>query len=341
MNKNSVFHFLIILVAVTTLFGCSQPAEERDLVVYSAGPRSVIEDIVADYEQKNGQSVRLFVATTGQLMAKLEAERFRPQADVVIFASPVAAEALHQQRRLMPLAPDQIYSDYFHNDWHHREAFYVATSAAYVGVGLSNTVIEALNASALAWNDLFALADKQRIAMPSPSRSGTAGDFVVDYVLRFSDGFGTIQQARRSGMEFPTANSQALSGLMVGTYDMVLGAVDYLVFAQQARGSDMKMFYPPEGVTLITRPAAILASTEQPEQAQQFVAHLLTSDSQERLASAHLLPLDRRVSLSPERTAVNPAYVWLPDAEEALRSQNDILRRFQYQVERAPVVRNP
>ncbi|MCC5855053.1 MAG: extracellular solute-binding protein [Idiomarina sp.] len=310
----------------------SKQSENTDLVIYSAGPRPVIERLVADFEAQHNVRIRLFVATTGQLMAKLEAERFRPQADIVIFASPVAAEALHRQGRLASLADIEL-PNQEQPEWHHDDGYYLATSAAYVGVALNDRQRE----WSPSWLELFNSTNQYRLAMPSPSRSGTAGDFVVDYVLRDDSAFSRILAARQAGLEFPAANSQALTGLLIGTYDGILAAVDYLVFAQQARGNNIVMHYPSDGVPLITRPIAMLQHSTQRESARLFIQHLFTVESQSVMADAHLLPIRSDVALSPQRAAVTPTTAWLPDNVEGLTHQGPILRRFQYEIERAPI----
>lgn len=249
----------ILCLGLTLLLGCGRQGESA-LVIYSAGPRPLIEQIAEDFSKTHNIPVRLFVATTGQLMAKLEAERFRPQADVVIFASDVAAEALRSGDRLAPLTgltlPDT------HADWHDPNGYYLATSAALVGVALGREQAQL----APDWPQLFSGDFPGRVAMPSPSRSGTAGDFVVSRVLeRGDEAWQQFTRARAGGMEFPAANSQALTSLMIGNYQ------------------------------------AIALS-------------------------------DTRQSIAP------PAVIQRSDVGAALREQATILRRFQYQIERAQVV---
>lgn len=318
----------LLLVTLLLIGACARSGSDF-LVVYSAGPRPLIEELAQEFTEQTGHPVRLFVATTGQLMAKLEAERFRQQADVILLASPVAAEHLKQQGRLLPL-------DVSAHPWHDPELYYAATSAAAVGVAIGSRVSEQLD-----WQDWLTYEGPLRLAMPSPSRSGTAGDFLVDWVARHPDiAWPLLQQARQAGLEFPAANSQAMTSLLIGTYDVVLAAVDYIVFNQQAQGSDVQLYYPASGAPLITRPVAVLANTSKPELAQQFVHYLLQEDSQQRIAGRHLMPLADNVDWSEQRQRSVLPSTHLMDAENALADQGRVLRRFQYQLERSAIVRS-
>lgn len=320
----------LLLVASSFCLGACTDRSAGELVVYSAGPRPLIEQLTADFTAESGIPVRLFVATTGQLMAKLEAERFRPRADVVIFASPVAAEALKSQGRLASLRG--LVDPQTDSPWHDPDGYYLATSAAAVGVALAGD----FSRQRPDWEDFFGGGFPGRAALPSPSRSGTAGDFVVSRVLeRGEAAWGEFAQARASGLEFPAANSQALGGLLIGSYQAVIGAADYLVYRQIEQGADIAMHYPASGVPLVTRPVALLAQSQRRAEGRRFAEFLLQTPAQRRIAAAHLIPLRGDVAPSAERAAAGEIPARLLDVQRALAEQGRILRRFQYRVERS------
>ena len=62
-------------------------AQAETLTVYSAGPGGMINKLAADFQKMTGATVNVFQATTGKVMARLEAEQANPVADVVISAS--------------------------------------------------------------------------------------------------------------------------------------------------------------------------------------------------------------------------------------------------------------
>lgn len=74
------------------------------LTVYTAGPGSLAKSTASGFEQQTGVKVTVFQATTGKVMARLEAEQANPQADVLISASWDTAEDLHQRGWLLPFA---------------------------------------------------------------------------------------------------------------------------------------------------------------------------------------------------------------------------------------------
>lgn len=312
--------------------GCAARDGSRGdrLVVYSAGPRPLAEAICSAFTESTGMPVDLFQATTGQLMARLEAEKYRPRADVVLFASEVAAVALKQEHRLLRFRPEA--ANHLRAGWSDAGEMYWASGAALVGVAVRR---EFAARAPTNWADWFALSDARRVVMPSPSRSGATGDFVVGLELEMPKSiFPAFARMRLAGMDFSAANSQAISGLQMGVYDALIGAVDYLIYQQIARGEQLVMQYPEEGAVLVTRPIAILATTPRPDVARAFVEFYLAPESQRRVASAHLAPARTDVEPGMLRGALWPK-VLRADPAEAVQRQAAILRRFQLEIERA------
>lgn len=331
MRAMGVWPMLFLLMGA----GCGRPESAERLTVYSAGPRPLIEAACLTFTEVTGIPVDLFQATTGQLMAKLEAEKYRPRADVVLFASEAAAAAMKRDNRLLAFRPAAAHL--LHEDWSDPQGYYWASGAALVGVAVRADDDRQWPDT---WGDWLTVGDARRMVMPSPSRSGAAGDFLVAYALRDPDHvIDDFRNLRARGLEFAAANSQAIGGLLMGAYDVMLGAVDYLIYRQIAQGEPLAMLYPMDGAVLVVRPLAILASSPRREHAQAFVDHYLSEDIQHRVAAAHLLPA--RMDVPTSELRVPAAKLVRADPDKAVQKQSTLLRRFQYRVERAVVVEPP
>jgi len=328
------------LAAAVLLAACGE--RDRDpqrLVVYSAGPRDLAEALVARFEAIHEVRVDLFVATTGQIMAKLEAERFNPRADLVILASGLAADGLRDAGRLLPYAPPGALPR--SPRWHDPQGFHHAPSAAAVGIAVRESAFEDPDEIAsLEWSDLLGGRFGARSMIPSPARSGSSGDFVIAFVLEAGESaWSQFAEARRSGLEVTGANAQAITNLRIGSHDALVAAVDYLIYREIARGEPFRMHFPASGVPVVPRPAAILASTRRPETAQAFVDFLFSPEAQQEIADRFLLAADPAVDLPEVRRGSRGIREMPLDRAEALRRQRAILRRFQYEIERAVIVR--
>ncbi|MCX7869230.1 MAG: substrate-binding domain-containing protein, partial [Terrimicrobiaceae bacterium] len=142
-------------------------------------------------------------------------------------------------------------------------------------------------------------------------------------------------KARMRGLQIVGANSQAMTGLLMGAYEAVHSAADYIICREIQKGEALEVAFPPEGAPYVPRPAAILASSRRVETARAFVDSLFQPEAQRLIAAQHLLPARRDIPLSAIRSrfAVPRALPFQP--AEALAEQKTLVRRFQYEVERA------
>lgn len=323
-----------VLLAMAVLTGCGGDGGEETLTVYAAGPRPLAEAAVRIFTEETGVPVNLYSATTGQIMAKLEAEKYRPRADVVILASAMAGEALAQAGRLEAYQPVGI--EMTRAEWHHPEHFYHGSAGAAVGIA---TRADAALPD-VEWRDVLTGGVGGRTIMPSPSRSGTSGDFVLAWLQAHGDvGWSDFRQARRGGLEFAGANNQAITSLLVGSHQTLVGAVDYLVFAQIARGEALEMRFPKSGALVVSRPIAVMKGGRQVENARRFVDSYFSRRTQEEVANAHLIPARTDVELSEVRRGAEMPVPMVLDVERGLSEQKRVLRKFQYEVERAVLAR--
>jgi len=308
------------------LSGC----ESRDpdiLVVYSAGPRGLAQWLCESFEKQTARKTKLYSATTGEVMAKLMAEEYHPQADVVILASPTAAEALKQEKMLLPL-PTGVAT---RPEWDDKDGYYAGTSASALGIAMRADQYN----PALEWVDIFSGDFRGRLLMPSPQQSGTSGEFIIIFSRLMGDAFWDgLKNAKKQGLQISGPNSQALSGLVLRSHDAVLASADYLVFKQIEKGEPLVMHFPSSGCPVIPRPIAVLNGTVNRAAADAFVRFCFSPEAQQRMAAEHLIPADPATPLSPLRTKTEIAKALPYDVVAALRVQREVLMRFKYEVEK-------
>ena len=316
----------ILALLLAGLAGC-QSQKNASLVVYSAGPEELASWLCGEFEKQSGIPTKLFSATTGELMAKLEAEKFRPQADVVILASPTAAEVLKSEGRLAPL-PKSLPT---RAEWTDAAGVYAGTAASALGIAVRRDA----GLPSLEWSDVFAGRIPGAMMMPSPSQSGTSAEFVIAFDLARGEPFWqALKQAKQNGLQISGPNSQALTGLVLRSHEAVLAAADYLVFRQIEKGEPLVMKFPASGVPVIPRPIAILKDARNPEAARRFVEFCFSRPAQERIAATHLIPADQAVPLSAIRQQAGAVRAMLYDPARALEAQKRVLQRFQDEVEK-------
>ena len=256
----------------------------EDLTVYSAGPKPLSAALAEAFTAKTGIKVNLFQSNSGKVMARYQAEKSNPQADVIISASWGHAINLSKAGELLPYSSpnaEQVPASLKTGD-------YVAQGAAALSIAYNTSL--GLPAPK-EWSDLTADAYRDMVTMPDPSASGSALTLVQGLASVNADKtWKLFADLKANGMIVPGANRAALNPVLSGARGVVFGAVDYIALGQKAKGEAIEVVYPATGTVLAPRPIMIPSSTNQPDDAKKFVDFVLSEEGQALVAERLILP---------------------------------------------------
>ena len=289
------------------------------LTVYTAGPGSLSKSLAAGFEKQTGIKVNIFQATTGKVMARLEAEQANPQADVLISASWDTAEDLQNRGWLLPYqssnatkVPEQF-----------KTANYVAQGISALGI-VWNT--KSGTPEPKTWQDLTAPAFKDKVTTPDPALSGASLDLLIG--LQNSEGekaWQLFDQLKANGMVMSGPNAQAVTPVLQGAKAAVFGAVDYVTYNNIAQGESVKVIFPENGTVVAPRPMMILKSSQHADDAKKFLDYVLSDEGQEQVAKAWLMPA--RTDIKAQRPLFTEIKL-LPANNDGSSERAAVLKRF-------------
>ncbi|WP_158784996.1 ABC transporter substrate-binding protein [Pantoea sp. BAV 3049] len=289
------------------------------LTVYTAGPGSLAKKLAAGYEKQTGVKVNIFQATTGKVMARLEAEQANPLADVLISASWDTAEELQHRGWLLP---------------------YQSANAAKVPASLKTDAYVAQGISALGivwntksgtpepkeWKDLTMPAFKDKVTTPDPALSGASLDLLIGLQNgRGDDAWQLFDKLKSNGMVISGPNAQALTPVLQGAKAAVFGAVDYVSYNSIKDGEAIKVIFPASGTVVAPRPMMILKSTRHAADAKAFIDYVLSPEGQELVAGAWLMPA--RSDIGAKRPLLSDLKI-LPAKSDGNSNRASVLQRF-------------
>ncbi|MCL6707358.1 ABC transporter substrate-binding protein [Pseudomonas sp. R2.Fl] len=265
------------LMAATLLAGVAH----ADITVYTAGPQSLIDKMAEGFTAQSGIKVNVFQATTGKVMARIEAEAANPVVDVLISASWDTATDFEKRGWLVP---------------------YVSPNAEKVPDFLKSetAVAQGVSALGIAWNtqsgtpkpsewaDLTKPEYKDLVNLPDPAQSGSA--FELDAVLAAADEYKLFKDLKANGAVIAGANAEALNPVLQGAKAAVFGAVDYITLAAKAKGENIDVIFPESGTVIAPRPAMILNWSKNQEEAKKFIDYMLSDEGQKLVADTYLMP---------------------------------------------------
>jgi len=255
------------------------------VVVYCPSPAGMADKIAASFTEKTGVEVEMFQGTTGEILARLETEKDNPIADVVIMASWADGLKMIEEDQLMSYAPQNSENIY----WADADNKIFGTSASALGVIYNTTIIPELNAD---WNELGSNPEyKDQIVIPDPLKSGSCKDFLSGFVNVYGDdGQAIIDSWVSNGVSIPGANKAALEAVVTGEKGILIAGVDYNGYDAIAKGEPLGIYYPKSGTVINPRPAMILKTSKNVDNAKAYMDYLLSDDAQQLVGDAYLLP---------------------------------------------------
>lgn len=291
-----------------------------DITVYTAGPQSLIDKMAAGFTAQSGIKVNVFQATTGKVMARIEAEAANPVVDVVISASWDTATDFAKRGWLVSYTspnaekvPDFLKSDTA-----------VAQGVSALGIAWNT---KSGTPKPAEWADLAKPEFKDLVNIPDPAQSGSA--FELTGVLGAHDDFKVFKDLQANGAIIAGANAEALNPVLQGAKAAVFGAVDYITYGNKAKGESIEVIFPASGTVIAPRPAMILNWSKNQDEAKKFIDYMLSDEGQKLVAATFLMPA--RTDIPADRPLISDLKLLDYDAsaiygkrEETLKKVSDI-----------------
>jgi len=306
-------------VALAMVLSSVMMSSAHALTVYTAGPGTLAKGLASGFEKKTGVKVDIFQATTGKVMARLEAEQANPQADILISASWDTAEDLHNRGWLLPYqsanagkVPDTL-----------KSADYIAQGISALGIVWNS---KSGTPEPKEWKDLTAPEFKDKVTTPDPALSGASLDLLIGLQNGMGDkAWDLFDALKKNGMVVSGPNAQAVTPVMQGAKAAVFGAVDYVTYGNIEQGESLKVIFPASGTVIAPRPMMILKTTPHEADAKAFIDYVLSPEGQKMVADAWLMPA--RTDVEAKRPLFTELNV-LPTKNDGTSERSDVLKRF-------------
>ncbi|MGN1409108.1 MAG: extracellular solute-binding protein [Eubacteriales bacterium] len=263
----------------------TEPQLSGKVTVYMPSPSGLADKLAAAFTEKTGVEVEQFQGTTGEILARLEAEQANPIADVVILASWSDGLSMKADGQLESYTPAN--AEKINDGWIDSDNTLFGYSASAVGVIYNTTVVPDLNAD---WSELADAQYRDIIAIPDPEKSGACKDFLAGFVTGTDNGEAVMQSWADNGLTVPGANKAALEAVTTGEKGILIAGVDYNAYSSMAKGEPLNIYYPASGTVVNPRPAMILKTSPNKDNAKAFVDFLFSDEAQKLVAEAYLLP---------------------------------------------------
>jgi iron(III) transport system substrate-binding protein len=295
---------LVALSLVTALAatGCSGD-DGPSIVVYNAQHEQLLEEIAPKFTDKTGIEVELRNGSDPELAAQLMQEGDASPADVFLTENSPAMSAVEGAGLFAPLdeaAVEPIPAQYRpeSGDW----TGFVARSTVLV---YNTSMVDEADLP----DSIMDLADPEYAGMISFSPTGADFQAIVAAVLDLEGEEATqewLDGLKANGTTYD-GNNVVLESVNAG--ESAIGIIyHYYWYRDQAEAGDnsdnTELYFfgnQDPGAFLSISGAGVLAASDNPDEAQQFVAYLTSEEGQQALADSYALeyPLNPAVTLGP------------------------------------------
>ena len=320
MLRTTPIAFLITasLLPVFTLLNTSQAAADGKITVYSAGPANLIDRLAKGFTRKTGVTVDVFQATTGKIMARIEAEASNPAVDVLVSASWDTATDFARRGWLIKLdspnavkVPANLKSDSA-----------IAQGVSALGIAWNP---KSKTPKPADWDDLAKPAYRDLVTTPDPAQSGASFELVAALQAKAGN-WDLFSKLKANGAIVAGANADALNPVLQGAKAAVFGAVDYISLDQKANGESIEVIFPASGTVIAPRPMMILNWSKHQDDAKKFIDYGLSDEGQAEVAKAFLMPA--RTDVPADRPLISDLKVLPIDAATVYAKRDAILASF-------------
>ena len=299
------------------------------VTVYTAGPAPLANDMKRDFEAATGAKLEVFQGNTGAVLARLDAERSRPQADVVILADWSAAVEMAGKGDLQAYTPagaDRVPAEF-------KDAAGMFISQ---GISASGIVYNTSQPAPKEWQDLTAAEWSGKITMPDPAQSGAAYDFLAALIQGRGEqaAWELLQGYRSNGLEVPGTNDAALAPIAAGAKRGVVAGVDYITYGRIKAGEPLGIVYPASGSPVSPRPMMILKSAPNVAGAKAFEDFMLSDAGQKLVAGTFMVPARQDVPADPSRTQLKDIKTMPVNYQRSIEQREATLSRFGREIAR-------
>jgi len=271
---------LFSVVTVSAVFAGGGRARAGELVVYSSVDEANAMRILNAFTADTGIRVNFVFLSTGPAMARIQAERHNPQADVWLGGPAENHSIIRDDGLTLPYRGGNFNAlqSAFRCPNGYWRSFYMNPMAFAVNTEMLSRINAPIPRS---WQDLLNPVYRGLIQMPSPQTSGTAFNMVASLVALWGEerAFEFMRALNPNIQTFTASGTAPAAAVSTGACAIAIQFTPAF-FESIDRGFPLEVIFPSEGVWFENPAVSILTGTRNLEAAQALVSWLTSERGQ-------------------------------------------------------------
>lgn len=289
--KKRIFILSLILFALSL-------SAFANLVIYTSVDEANARKILNAFSNDTGIKIDYVFLSSGPALARIEAEKANPQADVW-FGAPMANHIIAKERGLtIPYKTLSVYG--IEPKFYDTDGYYHAFYMNPIGIGLNMNIMDAMKAPLpKTWKDLLDPAYKGLIQYPNPQTSGTAYSFLTGLIHSFGEdgAFDYLKLLAKNVQSYTQSGTGPSKSVGIGQAGVGIQFTPAF-FQFMDEGYPVKVVFPTEGVPYESASLSIIKGAKNLSDAQKLVDWILSKKGQQAI-------VDQKTYFYPVRSDVN------------------------------------
>ena len=295
------------------------------ILVYTSVPQNLIDEYTVEFRKHYPAiNVEVFRAATGDIMAKLTAERMAraPSADVVWLADQASAVMLKNQNFLARF----VSTEDANIPVSMRDKDYFFYGSRVINMVLAYNT-QAIQTPPTSWKDLLNPAYRGKIGIPNIT-SGTSYAFVGNLASHPDFGWAFFENMRANGGVRVSANADAVRSLSTGEFVLTI-VLDYMIKEAKDNGSPVEYVIPKEGAVVVISPIALTSGSRNPNASGAFINFVLSAEGQATLHRQNVVTVRSDLTPPPGVPLVSDILAFPENSEYQNTAQEEIYTKFE------------
>jgi len=264
------------------LTGPGRAEAEQKLVVYSANDSTLNDLVFAAFAKETGVEVEPVSTGSGVLVKRLQAEKGRPQADIIWGISRALLET--NKAYFAPYKTEEAAA--VPTEFRDPEGLWTGTNV-HLLVITQNTKAMPAGEGPKIWSDLLDPKYKGKIAFTDPANSGSAYSNATMLIEHWGGGDAGWAKLKALFANAKILNRSTLVFQGVGNGEYPLGmSLEYAGPLWASNGAPVATIYPSDGTLALMEGVAVVRGAPNPEGAKRFVDYVTRKDVREMILKA-------------------------------------------------------
>ncbi len=274
--KRILLALLLVLLIPAVMFAGGQKEKAKKVVLYSAHTQEIIDALVPRFKAATGIDAEVVKMGSGDVIARVKAEKNNPQCDVIWS---IGGEQLE--------ANSDLLEKYTPKEWDKiSDVFKVGTNwLPYTGivmVFIVNTNLVPADKTPQKWTDLADPRFKGQISSSRADKSGSAYMQLATVLNIYKDRGWQVYESILKNFVLSSSSSAVPRYVNDGEQEVGITLEDN-AYRYVKGGGPVKIVYPKDGTTAAPDGIALVKGAPHPKEAKIFIDWALSKETQDFL----------------------------------------------------------